>query len=76
LDDGEAVARDVGLDLAPQDGLVHGRQRLGTEQGRREKLVLARDLDACVHQVQDDSGVDDEPGHRVPDSVEVVAQDL
>ena len=38
-DAGEAVARDVGRDLAPLDGLVQGRQRLGTKERRCEELV-------------------------------------
>ncbi|CAN5850778.1 hypothetical protein BH24CHL6_BH24CHL6_12230 [soil metagenome] len=40
-DAGEAVARDVGRDLAPLDGLVPSRQRLGTKERRCEELVLA-----------------------------------
>ncbi len=72
-DAGEAVARDVGRDLAPLDGLVQGRQRLGTQERRCEELVLAWDLDPRIRQVKDGAGVDDEPGHRVPAGDHVVA---
>ena len=65
-DAGEAVARDVGRDLAPLDGLVQGRQRLGPQERRCEELVLARDVDPRAREVEDGAGVDDEPGHRVP----------
>ena len=40
-DAGEALARDVGRDLAPLDGLVQGRQRLRTKERRCEELVRA-----------------------------------
>src|SRR6266566_1390874 len=50
-DAGEAVARDVGRDLAPLDGLVQSRQRLGTKEHRCEGLVLAWDLDLRARQV-------------------------
>src|SRR5207249_11551041 len=63
---GEAVARDVGGDLAPLDGLVQSRQRLGTKERRCEELVRAWDLDPLARQVEDGAGVDDEPSHRVP----------
>ena len=44
-DAGELIARDVGGDVAPLDGLVQERQHLGTQERRREELVLTRDLD-------------------------------
>jgi len=59
-------SRDVGRDLAPLDGLVQSRQRLGTQERRCEELVRAWDLDPRARQVEDSAGVDDEPGHRVP----------
>jgi hypothetical protein len=65
-DAGEAVARDVGRDLAPLDGLVQSRQRLGAKKRRREELVRALDFDLRARQMEDGAGVDDEPGHRVP----------
>src|SRR5215207_1894801 len=40
-DAGEAVARDVGWELTPLDGLVQSRQRLGTKERRCEELVRA-----------------------------------
>src|SRR5439155_25142335 len=65
-DAGEALARDVGGDLAPLDGLVQSRQRLRTEERRCEKLVRLGDLDFRACQVEGGAGVDDESGHRVP----------
>ena len=55
----EAVARDVGRDLAPPDGLVQSRQRLGTKKRRREQLVRVWDFDSRARQVEDRAGVDD-----------------
>jgi hypothetical protein len=63
-DAGEAVARNVGRDLAPLDGLVQSRQRLGTKERRGEELVPAWDLDPLACQVKDSARVDDEPSHR------------
>jgi hypothetical protein len=42
------------------------RERLGTQERRCEELVRVWDLDARARQVEDGTGVDDEPGHRVP----------
>src|SRR6266566_888287 len=38
-DTGEAFVRDIGRDLASLDGLVQGRQRLGTKERRCEEFV-------------------------------------
>jgi hypothetical protein len=65
-DAGKVVAGDVGCDLASLDGLVQGRQRLGTEERWCEELVFACDVDPSANQVKDGAGVDYEPGHRVP----------
>src|SRR6266496_4254070 len=65
-DTSKAVARDVGRDLAPLDGLVQCRQRLGTKERRCEELVRAWDLDPRARQVEEGAGVDDDPSHRVP----------
>src|SRR5439155_8272212 len=65
---GETVARDLGRDLSPLDGLVQSRQRLGTKERRREELVRAWDLGLLARQVEDSGCVDDEPSHRVPQS--------
>jgi hypothetical protein len=53
-----AVSLDVGWDLAPLDGVVQSRQRLGTQERRCQELVRARDLDPRARQVQDGAGVD------------------
>ena len=60
-DAGEALAGDVGRDLAPLDGLVQRRQCLGAQERRCEELVLACDLDPRARKVEDGAGVDDEP---------------
>jgi hypothetical protein len=65
-DAGEMFARDFGWDLPALDGLVEGRQRLGTKERRCQEFVLAWDLDLRAHQVKDGAGVYDKPGHRVP----------
>src|SRR5207245_156399 len=62
-DAGEAVARDVGRDLAPLDCLVQSRQYLGTKQRRREELVCVWNIGSLCSQVEDGAGVDDEPSH-------------
>ena len=49
----EAVARDFRRNLAPLDGLVQSRQRLGTKERRCEELVLSCDLDLSARQVED-----------------------
>jgi hypothetical protein len=41
LDAGQALARDVGRDLAPLDGLVLGRREQLPESGNALQLVLA-----------------------------------
>jgi hypothetical protein len=41
-------------------GFVQGRQRLRTQERRREQLVLGRDLDVLGCKLEDDSAVDDE----------------
>ena len=66
LDAGEVVACDVRRDLAPLDGLVQIRERLGTQERRCKKLVLGRDLDVSARQVEHRAGVDDESGQRAP----------
>ena len=59
-DVGEALARDVGRDLAPLDRLVKCRQRLRAKEHRREELEAAwDDLDPRSRQVKDGAGVDD-----------------
>ena len=63
LDAGKALARGVGGELAPVDCLVQGRQRLRTEEGRGEQLMLVRDL-AITRQLEHGAGVDHEPGQR------------
>jgi len=51
-------------DLAPLDGLVEGRQRLGTQERRCEEFVRAADRDPRARQVEDGAGVNDEPPMR------------
>src|SRR5262249_170631 len=59
----EALARDLGGEVAPLDGLVKRRQRLRTKERRREELLPRRDLDAVPGQSENRAGVDDEPFH-------------
>ena len=51
-------------DLAPLDGLVEGRQRLGTQERGCEEFVRAPDRDPRARQVEDGAGVNDEPPMR------------
>ena len=60
----EVFARDVGWDLAPLDGFVQSRKRLGTKERRCEELVRARDLDLRARQVENGARIDDELRHR------------
>ena len=47
------------------DSLVKGRQRLGSQEGGRQELVIAGDFEPLASQVEDGAGVDDEPRHQV-----------
>jgi hypothetical protein len=60
----EVIAGEIGGDLAPLDGLVQSRQRLGAKERGCEELVWAPDLDFGGRQVEDGAGVDNEPRHQ------------
>lgn len=62
----EAFACHVRGKLAAVDCLVQDRKRLRAEEGRREELVVAGDLDPLVREVEHGADVDDEPGHAGP----------
>src|SRR5207247_2806815 len=52
-----------GGDLTPPRRLVQRRQRLGADEGRRDELVLGRDLDLAGSDPEERLAVNDEPSH-------------
>jgi hypothetical protein len=46
---------------------VQGGERLRAQQRGREQLVVRCDADVLADDVEDGSGVDDEPAHRACD---------
>jgi hypothetical protein len=59
----QPVEGDVARELAPVDGLVQHRQRLGAQQRRGEQLMPGRHRGPLGGQVEHGPAVDDEPGH-------------
>jgi hypothetical protein len=59
----EPVQSDIRGQISPLYRFVHGRERLGAQERRCEKLVLGWNTDPLIHQVKNCSAVDNEPCH-------------